>query len=287
MEGLTKKVLAFQRSRDGLGALVEELSLWVYRYPRFKLGWDEDACGEFYLYFYPRLIRLLSRFRDQGKPFESYLFSVLSWQLKNFARERRRMERGWNVALRLGRRDEDENGPDPVGEAQEPSPFSCPAWPADTFQGAADRRNLLILGLKSLRSLTPEGMAALSRLTGVPITDISRHSAALRIRLEPRERRLEGFRQRRNRAYSQVQTLESELSDEIDLERREVILDRLSKARKRMKTAIEKMSRIMVNPTNREIAEVLGVPKGTVDSGLYWLKRKLSVVYYSVNRQSA
>jgi hypothetical protein len=70
MEGLTKKVLAFQRSRDGLGALVEELSPRVYRYPRFKLGWDEDACGEFYLYFFPRLVRLLSRFRDQGKPFE-------------------------------------------------------------------------------------------------------------------------------------------------------------------------------------------------------------------------
>jgi DNA-directed RNA polymerase specialized sigma24 family protein len=29
-------------------------------------------------------------------------------------------------------------------------------------------------------------------------------------------------------------------------------------------------------PTNREIAAALGIPKGTVDSGLIWIKRKLA-----------
>jgi DNA-directed RNA polymerase specialized sigma24 family protein len=47
------------------------------------------------------------------------------------------------------------------------------------------------------------------------------------------------------------------------------------------------MSRVGMSPTNREIAAVLGVPKGTVDSGLYWLKRKLAAVYDPDNLRSA
>jgi hypothetical protein len=39
------------------------------------------------------------------------------------------------------------------------------------------------------------------------------------------------------------------------------------------------MSRVGLTPTNLEISRVLGVPKGTVDSGLYWLKKKLSLLY--------
>jgi hypothetical protein len=67
----------------------------------------------------------------------------------------------------------------------------------------------------------------------------------------PRELRLEIFRARRNRAFAQS----------------------------RMRAAMIRMARVKLAPTNLEIARVVGVPKGTVDSGLYWLKRKLASVY--------
>jgi len=50
-------------------------------------------------------------------------------------------------------------------------------------------------------------------------------------------------------------------------------------ARRRMRAAMIRMARVKLAPTNLEIACVVGVPKGTVDSGLYWLKRKLASVY--------
>ena len=151
MISLTEKVLAFQKSNLGLSDLVAEISPRVYGYPRRKLGWDEDACGDFYVFFQPRLVRLLSRFKDQGKPFESYLCSVLSWQLKNFARERRRGERGWNVSLRL----QDE---DPQAEGEEETPPD--PWDfriLALIRNSADRRNLLLLALKCVRFLSPSG----------------------------------------------------------------------------------------------------------------------------------
>jgi hypothetical protein len=50
---------------------------------------------------------------------------------------------------------------------------------------------------------------------------------------------------------------------------------------------MDHMSRVALAPTNREIGRVLGVPKGTVDSGLFWLKRKLASVYDPDNLRPA
>jgi RNA polymerase sigma factor (sigma-70 family) len=282
MENLTEKVIAFQRSHSGLGELVTALAPRIYAYPRHKLGLDEDACGDFYLYFQPRLLRLLARFKDQGKPFESYLCSVLSWQLKNFARERRRSERGWNTALRLetGEREaEAEAAADPGGDREPGFPDEAELRFHGLLDKACDRRNLVILALKCLRSLTPERISALSCLTRMPEDRLAGYAASLRARTEQRERRLEAFRVRRNRAFSQARMLEEELSRETDPARRESLQGRLARTRRRMRTAIGRMSHVLLSPTNREIAEVMGVPKGTVDSGLYWLKRKLAPVY--------
>ena len=35
------------------------------------------------------------------------------------------------------------------------------------------------------------------------------------------------------------------------------------------------ISRIPLQPSNRDLAEVLGIPKGSVDTSLYWLHRRL------------
>jgi hypothetical protein len=47
MENLTDRVLQYQRTREGLSEIVAELAPRVYHYPRRKMGWDEDACGDF------------------------------------------------------------------------------------------------------------------------------------------------------------------------------------------------------------------------------------------------
>ncbi len=284
MDPLTEKVILFQKTGDCLNDLVAEIAPRVYWYPRHKLGWDEDACGEFYARFQPRLFRLLSRFKDQGKPFESYLCSVMSWELKNFAREMRKADRDWNAALRL-EYPEEQAGAEPEWEKARPD--GPDERLASLLDNEADRRNVLALCLKNIRHMTPERFSGLAALARVPQDTLTRYASVLRARMAPREKRLEAFRMRRNRAYSCIRLLEQELLEEADPGRRGRIHERLARARKTMRTAMHRMSRIKLNPTNREIAEVLGVPKGTVDSGLFWLKRKLVSVYDPCDLQSA
>jgi hypothetical protein len=49
---------------------------------------------------------------------------------------------------------------------------------------------------------------------------------------------------------------------------------RLEKARKRLERMRKRQARIRTDPTNKVIAMVMGISKGSVDSGLYILKNK-------------
>jgi len=280
MESLTEKVLQYQRTHEGLCDLVNEIGPRVYQFPRRTMGWDEDACGDFYVFIHPRLMRLLDRFRNQGKPFESYLWAVLGWQLRNFARERKRSERSWQVSLRVDQ-----------GDLVAPEPSAADGGENDArglrafarlgaaIRSGADRRNFLFLVLKCSRVLDEESARPLASISGVTPEALLSLASALREMRRPRGERLETLRCRRNKAFSQSRLLEAELQFETVPERIVVLKESLLRARRRMRSAASRMARVGIAPTNLEIARILAVPKGTVDSGLYWLKKKLTLVY--------
>ena len=214
MESLTVRVLEYQRSRTGLDGLVADLAPRVLRYPRRRFGWDEDACAEFYAWFHPRLLRVLGRFRDQGKPFESYLVSVLHWQARSFVRRIRRDQQAWSMGPRLvafcGPRIEGESM-----EEREAPPRTLPAACVPRLE-SVDRRGLLFLVLKCSRRLDPPSLAAAASATGVAPRDLARLVERLRAGLESCERRLEALRLRRNGAFSRARTLEAALARATD-----------------------------------------------------------------------
>ena len=109
----------------------------------------------------------------------------------------------------------------------------------------------------------------------------------LRVGLEPAERRLATLRERRNRAFSEARLLEAELAGRPDPDAAERLRLRLAAANRRMAAAIARMARVRRDPTNREVARALGVPKGTVDCGLFWLKRRLAPGYDPDRERSA
>jgi hypothetical protein len=286
MESLTSRVLEYQRSQTGLEGLVAEIAPRVLQYPRWRFGWDEDACSEFYLFFHPRLLRVLCRFRDQGKPFESYLSSVLCWQARSFARRRKKDEQAWAMGFRLApaAATEPDEVHDPGGwPARSPVPWGL----SSTRLRASDRKSLLYLVLKCCRRLDPDELAAAAEATGVDPHRLAGFVERLRAGLEPVERRLAILRERRNRAFSEARLLETELAGWPDPGAAEVLRLRLTAANRRMSAAVARMARVRRDPTNREVALVLGVPKGTVDCGLFWLKRRLAAGYDPDREQSA
>ena len=280
-QSLKDRVLQYQKTGEGLREIVMTLSQTIYSYPRNKYGWEEDDCGDFFIFFFPRIICLLKNFKDQGKPFEWYLNSVLHWQFKSFIANKRRIKKSWGIAAH---KDLWEHPGDTLStESGEISldPRIAVVLGMDStgkIKRIPDRKRFLFLTLKYVRLLDEQAIDRLAALTGYERSWLTEIIEELKTRLYPQEERLKKFRTRQNKAFYRGKLIEEELIFEVNEQRRKELYDRLFKIRRTSRLARGEVARTPLHPSNRNIGEVLGIPKGTIDTSLFWLKKKLSMI---------
>jgi DNA-directed RNA polymerase specialized sigma24 family protein len=277
MTELNEQVLRYQETGQGLEELLSRLSAWVYGYPRLRGSRCEDDAGEFYLLCYPRLLRTLRRFREQGKPFEWYLQSVLRWQYLAYVRARRRRERQWTSGSLAAFWEppplEPEPAPDlPSLNREAAGLFRLEAGGTAVRRG--ERTRLLAWALKRVRTLSEAQVRELAQLAGLPLELLEQACARLRQGLLAHEQRLALLSGRRTRAYAALCLLEQELLREAEPWRKQELALRLQKARRALGRSQQRIAGVRLAPSNREIAAALGLPKGTVDTALYSLKHR-------------
>ena len=78
----------------------------------------------------------------------------------------------------------------------------------------------------------------------------------------------------RNGSWCRLRMLETRLRSEVDEERRSEIESGIERERGRLERARTEIAGFKPVVPNSVVARILGVPKGTVDSGLYYLKRR-------------
>ncbi len=279
---LKDSVLKYQETGEGLREIIKALSQTIYYYPKNKYGWEEDDCGDFYIFFYPRLIRTLKNFKDQGKPFEWYLNSVLRWQLKSFIVNKRKISKSWVVAAH---RDLWETPYDTQsggsGEIFLDSRIAAALGIDSTgkIKRIPDRKRFLFLTLKYVRLLDEQSVDRLAELTGYDRSWLAGIIDELKTRLNPQEERLKKFRNIQNKAFYGAKLIEEELIFEVNEQRIKQLYARLLRIKRTIGLARGKAAQIPLRSTNRSIGEVLGIPKGTIDTSFYWLKKKISMIY--------
>jgi DNA-directed RNA polymerase specialized sigma24 family protein len=286
-EGLNGRVLRYQRSGKGLGQIVAELAPRIYHYPLSKRGFTEDDCGEYFLFVYPRLLRTLERFEDQGKPFEWYLNSVLRWQLKEYRRRRYRREESWGVAAQPGLWDRESLLACTPPTPHYPAAVEEQGLSLESIQKAcghgrrlstAAGRRLLFWALKAPWRLTPADIHRLAEISGLPPASLEAAVQSVEQTILRKKERLHRLYVRRNRCYARCLHLQTRISRELEPERRQELQVCLEKARAGLHRSLDRLGATRLSPSNRDIALALQVPKGTVDSSLYWLRRRLAAV---------
>lgn len=282
---LTAAVLAYQDNGGNIKPLLDRISLKVYDYPARWTDWDDDARGEFFLEFLPKLPGLVSRFRFTGRPFEVYLRSCLRWFLRTYAAGRTAREDRRRFAAREMKGYAEEVAesfrPDSFVVSPEPSPI--PPDQRGPFRLHSDgsiadpvlRRRFLFLALLGGANLRGDTLSRAAKLAGKEIAWFTEQVEEVNKLVAHRIARRETLRERRNECWYRMTAAEYRAGDEPVPEKREVYESRARTWKIRFNAARRDLEKLAVLPTHEDVARILGVPKGTVDSGLHYLRRFL------------
>jgi hypothetical protein len=287
MDRLTRLVVEYQRTGQGYPRVFREVAVLVYEFPGFVSGLDEDDCGEFFLYFFPRIQKTIDCYTNTGGSFVTYLRTCMRWQINGYMTRQRSRKRVYSFVhadpfwesstdtLQVRDRPVHHRGGYPCttsGMIEFPE-IKAGASGNITHQPVG-RKQLLIAALKGCVHLTETHLRQVSDRTGYDYDWVVSCHHRLMLLLETRSRRIRALQEARNHAFLRVRILEDELALFPSFERRNKVIRLLKKERRRYARAHETIGKLPIAPTNREISRITGIPKGTVDSTLYKIRNR-------------
>lgn len=294
---LTEEVLDFQRTGRDWDGLFTRLAVEVYTYPRRWKGLDEDDCSDFYCLFYPELRGLVTRFVYRGRPFEVYLRVTMKWRLRSFSsrcKHTRLCKRVLEEEISWASEGEPryENGdaaspPDREEVAEQEAsltaidPTARRILRIDGNNRISDRvirKRVLFLAMMGAATMTQEMIARVAYLTGENVTWLEDRFNELRARIAARHRRVEHLRERRNLHFFRICCIQAQISAVEDVALRRGLFEAMIREKTFLANTLEEISRVRAAPAHSDIADILGVPKGSVDSGLFYLRNSLAVL---------
>ena len=285
---LTRDVLNGRESAESRRELIERIAGFVYTYPKKHLHLDDDDTGDFFCAFYPKIEGLIDRFSYRGRPFEAYLVSSIRWQLKTFAKKRV-MQHSEHRAVK----DESEfwhnctrtESPEPGSSIYSSSIDDCPgAYSAEVSQvlkiepggkisDPAWARRFFYLLLRNVAFIDDSLMEHGARLSGFDPEYILGCANELKERLAEKRERQRILLEKRNSLHVRVLQLNALIAEETEKDRLSSYMKRLTCAKSRLEKTKRDLRSLSLLPTHKDIAEVLGTAKGSVDSGLYYLRK--------------
>ena len=294
---LNDLVRAYHSSGEGRELVLERVAALVYE-KHNKYGFeDEDDAANALLKYRGRIIGLIDRFEDRGLPFDVYLATSLRFLARTVRRERRRILERESVCERASYNEVEYVNSDPVIKVpleidEEPctvqfsehpgrGPMSskrrprargglipnCPA------EAAAYSSRLVFLAVKCAWEIDEEGVECVSAAAGVGRDWLAAAIEQARRSLEPERSRVEYLVERRNACWTRLRLLETRFSAETDHYAKSRLSQTLKKEWTRFTNVRKEISSVRPIVPNSVVARILGIPKGTVDSGLYYLRK--------------
>ncbi len=290
---LNDLMVAYRFSGEGRDLIMEKVAALVYdKHRRFGFD-DEDDAANALLKFRVRIVKLIERFEYRGVPFDAYLAANLRYLARTARRERRRTKERESVCERAAFEETGATG----AEAFDASSFGAsdmvlaarprerPASkrrprarggliPRCPSEAAAYSSRLVFLAVKCAWEMDEEGISRVAASAGVGRDWLAAAIEQARRSLVGECSRIERLSQRRNASWTRLRLLESRLADETDPYRRERLEAAKGREECRYANAKGELGCLRTIVPNSVVARILGVPKGTVDSGLYYLRKR-------------
>jgi hypothetical protein len=232
---------------------------------RFKLhGWPRDECVDFLCWFYPRIGRAIDKYRDTGFSFDAYIAAMVQWASKEYIRieasHRITEQTYWNMYTRE------------LEVCEHEPAYDSGAVP---FKPVSNPRQALMLLLKSYYFISEDFIDRAAPAMGMKRETLKGLVEQMRNMRAHRDELIKGRQERIHTLHYRCLSFERRMNTALEGSARyEKLKIRLERARKQLASMRKRFSRMRIEPTNLQVAQVLGIPKGTIDSGLFAIKMK-------------
>ena len=273
-------VISYQQGKVSYESISGYISLYVYDYPRRTKRWDQDRCSDFFVFVHHRLKKMADSFVFSGLPFEAYLNVSLKHQMNSFLKKMREKEIKEELFRRICSSGslEDESSLYKIHDTFEyeiKEPVAI--YKKKTGLGRT-RQRLFFLALSDPDRLDDDSIAQISASTGYSIDYINRCCMAVKEKVQQKREELRRLREKKNGWFFQLLVIQDKIMNEPDPDKRLWLEERIQRLRDRIERLSKKIAvKSSCLVTHKDLAQVLGVSKGTVDSSIYYLKRKKNI----------
>jgi hypothetical protein len=291
-------VIAYRRDGADRERIMEKVAELVYEeHSRYGFD-DEDDAADALLRYRRRIERLVDRFEDRGQSFDAYLATSLRYLARSVRRDRRFKADRELVCERLAYPSYGSEGP----PDEDSDPFCCPPRSGPSLEdepvparpaprkckrrprargGAlppplrpANSSRLVYLAIKCAWEIDEAGIERVAASAGIDPAWLSAAVEQARRSLCAERERVDRLVERRNSSWCRQRILEARLEDELSPERRLRLEASLERERLRFERLQAELGLMRIVVPNSVVARIVGVPKGTVDSGLYYLRKR-------------
>ncbi|MDR0587144.1 MAG: hypothetical protein LBG26_07885 [Treponema sp.] len=225
---------------------------------------DKENRGDFVSWFYPRIKRAVDRYEDCGSTFDSYINVLVKLSAKEYClrkKDHKIIERTWWDAKAEEMM---------VCEEEEPEYFE----PKQDFSRVRNRKQVLLLLLKSYHFLSDDYISRAAPAIGMDRDELKNMVDTLRNQRLGQEEQIRGLQERVYSQFYRCLAFENRMrafppgsSHSLEMKKR------LEGAKKRLAAMRKRLAAMRADAPNWQIANLIGIKKGTVDSGLHTARR--------------
>lgn len=258
-----------------------ELIRRMYMHPRLYGFFSEEELSEALSRYRSRIEAIIDRAEKESITREAYLLSSMRFVAKSVHRHIYCSNLNENAYV-CSHFSEDAVLEFPADTVLEKNPNKIQG--ADTsgigisprvFVGklAPERRRLLYLVIKCAWDIDEELLGKCSYALGMPEQYLFNLIELVKRRTEASRFQIHQLNEKLNILWIRMRVLELRLDTTVNKSDREKVRHNLDRCRRRYRYFLEKRSRRKSSISNEFISDLLDVPKGSVDSGLYYLRK--------------
>ncbi|MCL2381731.1 MAG: hypothetical protein FWC64_09110 [Treponema sp.] len=224
--------------------------------------------NEFLSWLYPRLARAIDLYRDVGSSFDAYIAALVYSACKEY-RYREADHRATEYVCWQAKAQEMS-----VCESEGEYPEFC----ADaSIPDGVNPRHILLLLLKSYHLASYELVNHVARAIGMETDAVMKMIDEIKKLRHGKEAEILGLRDRLYCQHYRCLAYQRRVdAAQPGTDYRKKMEDRCQRAKQRFRAMKKRLGKMRFGASNRMIADVMGIPKGTVDSGLFAVKNRMA-----------